>query len=63
MEGVTNIVLDHRRAAWLALSHLIELGHKEIAFMKGSHFSSDSEVRWKAIREVAEELGITCGRN
>ena len=26
--------------------------------MKGSHFSSDSEVRWKAIREVAEELGI-----
>ena len=58
MEGVTNVVLDHRRAAWLALSHLTKLGHKEIAFMKGSHFSSDAEVRWKAIREVAEELGI-----
>ena len=42
----------------MALSHLIELGHKEIAFMKGSDVSPDSEDRWKAIREVAEELGI-----
>ncbi len=58
MEGVTNLVLDHRRAAWLALNHVVELGHREIAFMKGSQFSSDSEERWKAIREVAEELGI-----
>jgi DNA-binding LacI/PurR family transcriptional regulator len=58
MEGVTNIVLDHRRAAWLALNHLVELGHQEIAFMKGSQFSSDGEDRWKAIREVAGELGI-----
>src|SRR6267154_11654 len=55
VEGVTNIVLDHRRAAWLALNHLIELGHREIAFMKGADVSPDSEVRWKAILEVAEE--------
>lgn len=58
VKGVTNVVLDHRRAAWLALNHLMELGHREIAFMKGSPLSSDSEERWKAIREVAEELGI-----
>lgn len=58
MEGVTNIVLDHRQAAWLALNHLIELGHKEIAFMKGARLSSDCEDRWEAIREVAGELGI-----
>jgi DNA-binding LacI/PurR family transcriptional regulator len=58
VEGVTNMVLDHRKAAWLALNHLIELGHKEIAFMKGSDESPDSEDRWKAIREVAKELGI-----
>jgi DNA-binding LacI/PurR family transcriptional regulator len=58
MEGVTNIVLDHRRAAWLALNHLLELGHQEIAFMKGSRFSSDCEDRWKAICEVAGEVGI-----
>jgi DNA-binding LacI/PurR family transcriptional regulator len=58
MEGITNLVLDHRRAAWLALNHVVELGHREIAFMKGAEVSSDSEERWKAIREVAEELGI-----
>ena len=56
--GVTNIVMDHRRGAWLALSHLSGLGHHEIALMKGSDVSPDSEDRWNAICEVAEELGI-----
>lgn len=56
--GVTNIVLDHRQAARLALQHLLDLGHKKIAFMKGARFSSDSEDRWNAICEVAKELKI-----
>src|SRR5580700_6923265 len=58
VEGVRNIVLDHRKGAWLALTHLMELGHREIAFMKGSDESPDSEDRWKAVRQVAGELGI-----
>ncbi|HEX3543933.1 MAG TPA: LacI family DNA-binding transcriptional regulator [Candidatus Acidoferrum sp.] len=58
VEGVTNIVLDHQLAARLALSHLAKLGHKEIAFLKGSVLSADAEDRWKAIREVADEMGI-----
>lgn len=58
VKGVTNIVLDHRKAASFALNHLIDLGHREIAFMRGSPESPDSEDRWKAICEVAEELGI-----
>jgi DNA-binding LacI/PurR family transcriptional regulator len=56
--GVTNIVLDHKRAARFALEHLKSLGHEEIAFLKGQVFSSDSEDRWKAITEVAAELNI-----
>lgn len=56
--GVTNIVLDHKRAAQMALEHLRGLGHEEIAFIKGQTFSSDSEVRWAAILEVAEESGV-----
>jgi DNA-binding LacI/PurR family transcriptional regulator len=58
LEGVTNIVLDHRRAAWLGLNHLKELGHHEIALMRGSDVSPDSEDRWNAVCEVAKELGI-----
>jgi DNA-binding LacI/PurR family transcriptional regulator len=57
-QGVTNIVLDHKRAAGIALRHLVDLGHKRIAFMKGARSSSDSEVRWTAICEVAEELKV-----
>jgi DNA-binding LacI/PurR family transcriptional regulator len=58
IEGVTNIVMDHRRGAWLALNHLRELGHNEIALMRGSDVSPDSEDRWNATCEVARELGI-----
>jgi LacI family transcriptional regulator len=56
--GVTNIVLDHHRAAQLALEHLKSLGHDEIAFLQGQTFSSDSEDRWNAITEVAAQLNI-----
>jgi LacI family transcriptional regulator len=56
---VTNITIDHRRAARLAFDHLRELGHEKIAFLKGQPESSDSEDRWCAICEVAKELGIT----
>ena len=58
IEGVTNIVLDHKRAARLALEHLKELGHEDIAFIKGQTISSDSADRWSAICEVAQELHL-----
>jgi DNA-binding LacI/PurR family transcriptional regulator len=58
VKGVTNIVLDHVRAAALALNHLASLGHERIAFMKGNPISSDSKVRWKAICEVARDIGL-----
>src|SRR3974390_2742994 len=32
--GVTNVVLDHRLAAELTLKHLVQLGHRHIAFMR-----------------------------
>lgn len=49
VEGVTNIVLDHKRAARLASSILKSLGHEEIAFIRGQPVSSDSADRWNAI--------------
>jgi DNA-binding LacI/PurR family transcriptional regulator len=58
VENVTNIVLDHHRAAELALGHLKQLGHRDIAFLRGSLQSSDTISRWDAIQEVAQELGI-----
>jgi DNA-binding LacI/PurR family transcriptional regulator len=58
IQGVTNVVLDHRRAAELTLTHLHSLGHRRIAFMRGQPFSSDSDDRWRGIVEVGNELGI-----
>jgi DNA-binding LacI/PurR family transcriptional regulator len=59
INGVTNVVLDHRFAAQLTLTHLHSLGHREIAFIRGQPFSSDSAGRWNSIVAAAQELGIT----
>ncbi|HUX44997.1 MAG TPA: LacI family DNA-binding transcriptional regulator [Terracidiphilus sp.] len=58
LEGVTNVLLDHKRAAHLTLSHLHSLGHRRIAFMRGQSFSSDSDERWKGLEAAARELGL-----
>src|SRR5947209_822861 len=59
VKGVTNIILDHDRAATLALNHLKELRHERIAFMKGNPISSDARDRWDAISRVAADIGLT----
>src|SRR4051812_23607340 len=58
MPGITNVVLDHRHVALLALEHLLQLGHRRIAFIKGQPFSSDTETRWSSIRDAARKLGV-----
>jgi DNA-binding LacI/PurR family transcriptional regulator len=59
LPGVTNVVLNHQRAAELALQHLYQLGHRKIAFMRGQNVSSDSDARWKATVKVARSMGLT----
>jgi DNA-binding LacI/PurR family transcriptional regulator len=56
--GVTNLILDQQLAARLVLTHLLELGHRDIAFIKGQAASSDSATRWAAICAVSKELGV-----
>src|ERR1700681_786548 len=60
--GVTNIVLNHTRAAKLALEHLTKLGHCRSAFIKGQQFSSDTEVRWEAVLASARKMGLEVNR-
>ncbi|MES2221264.1 MAG: LacI family DNA-binding transcriptional regulator [Acidobacteriota bacterium] len=56
--GVTNLVLDHDRAAELALTHLYSLGHRDLAYMRGQPFSSDSDDRWRSTVKMARKLGL-----
>ena len=57
-ENVTNIVLDHHLAVHQALTHLNQLGHRRIAFMRGPRAIPDSEFRWESIQQVAKEIGL-----
>jgi len=57
-DWVTNIVLNHKRAAELAIAHLTGMGHRHIAVIKGQAFSSDSEPRWQAIQHAAEKAKL-----
>jgi len=57
-EGVTNVVIDHAAAARLAIRHLVQLGHRKIAFMKGHKNVIDTEFRWEAILESARQFGV-----
>jgi len=54
LPAVTNVILDHRRAAELSLRHLHQLGHRHIAFMRGQSFSSDSDDRWRSLVAVSQ---------
>lgn len=56
--GVTNIQLNHKLAARLALRHLVDLGHRRVAFMKGQEQTVDTDYRWKEIMETARACGM-----
>lgn len=56
--GVSNVVLNSRSGAEMALGHLHGLGHREIVYMRGQLFSADTEARWASTMEVAKELGL-----
>jgi LacI family transcriptional regulator len=60
--GVTNLILNHELAARLAMRHLLDLGHRDIAFIKGHPRSSDSATRWGAICAVCAQLEIQIAR-
>jgi DNA-binding LacI/PurR family transcriptional regulator len=60
--GIITIELDHQTAARYALSHLLDLGHRRIAFIKGQTFSADTKARWEGIRRVCSDLGIPIRR-
>jgi LacI family transcriptional regulator len=58
ISGVTNVILDHNTAAQLTLEKLYALGHRDIAFMRGQAYSSDSDTRWESVVDAARSLGL-----
>jgi DNA-binding LacI/PurR family transcriptional regulator len=52
------ISIDNEVGIRCALSHLVSLGHRKIAFVKGHKGSGDTESRWRAITESAKALSL-----
>jgi DNA-binding LacI/PurR family transcriptional regulator len=57
-DGVTNVIIDHTKAAQLAIKHLYHGGHRKIAFMKGDRHIMDTEFRWEALMAIAQQFGV-----
>ena len=56
--GVSSILVDNEAGGALAMRHLQELGHKNIAVIRGPEQMCDSEPRWTGIQKVAKSAGL-----
>ncbi len=55
---INSILVDNEAGGALAMRHLSELGHRQIAVIRGPVELFDSEPRWAGIQRAAAEAGI-----
>jgi DNA-binding LacI/PurR family transcriptional regulator len=56
--GVSSVLIDNEAGGAMALRHLLELGHRRIAVIRGPEEMFDSEPRWAGVCRAASEDGI-----
>jgi DNA-binding LacI/PurR family transcriptional regulator len=57
-----SIDVDNRHGAWLGTGHLIQLGHRRIAYVTGASEHSDDLERLAGYRQALQEAGIAFDR-
>jgi LacI family transcriptional regulator len=55
---VHSLLIDNETGGRLALEHLVALGHRQIAVIRGPEEMFDSEPRWAGICAAAEAAGV-----
>jgi LacI family transcriptional regulator len=55
---ITSVLVDNHAGGALAMRHLLDLGHRRIAVIRGPEEMFDSEPRWQGIRDAACAAGI-----
>jgi LacI family transcriptional regulator len=58
VKGIVNVGVDNEKGAFLAMEHIVKLGHREIAFFKGHPGSADTAYRWNGICRAASTVGV-----
>jgi LacI family transcriptional regulator len=57
-DAVPSAIVDNERGGCLAIQHLYEIGHREIAFIRGPAKLADSHRRWHGIELFCAEQGL-----
>jgi LacI family transcriptional regulator len=55
---ITSVLVDNHAGGALAMRHLVDLGHRRIAVIRGPDEMFDSEPRWQGIRDEAHAAGL-----
>jgi len=55
---VRSVQVDNEAGGRLAMRHLLELGHRQIAVLRGPSELADSDRRWEGAQSVAREAGF-----
>ncbi len=56
--GISSVLVDNNAGGALAMRHLLELGHRRIAVIRGPEQLFDSAPRWAGVQRAAREGGI-----
>jgi LacI family transcriptional regulator len=56
--GVSSVLVDNEAGGALAMRHLLELGHRRIAVIRGPEEMFDSAPRWAGVQQAAAEAGL-----
>ena len=57
-DTVGSVMVDNEAGGRMALEHLVQLGHRKIAFIKGPKMIIDSAPRWRGIQKTAHAAGL-----
>ncbi len=57
-DQISSVIVDNVQGSRAALEHLLSLGHRKIAFIRGPRQLSDTEPRWRGVRAVAREHNL-----
>jgi LacI family transcriptional regulator len=57
-DKISSVIVDNVAGSRAALEHLLSLGHRKIAFVRGPRQLSDTEPRWRGVRTLARERNL-----
>ena len=60
--SLVGVAMDNRAGARMVTEHLVELGHRSVAFVAGPATSSEAKARWSSWRDVMAAAGLAADR-